>query len=449
MFSDSLDAGAAERAAASDMLALQQQLARNERLPRDAIRQHQFRMLKTLAHFAHATTPHYRQVDMSALARASTLEEALHALPILKRSQLVDGPQVLRAEQLPQGHTVIGHKRSSGTSGQPIEILSTNVDARWQAALTFRSQLWARREFSKSIAVIRHRRGDKGTNADGKDLPTWGTAAAFPVPTGRSYHLDTRASLEQQWDWLARKRPDYLMTYPSIVRAFAGRAAREGAGPCRLRGMATVGETVDDDLRDLAKEYLGADIHDTYSCEEIGVIAVQCSECRRYHAMDDVVIVEIVNEAGDWCRPGEVGRIIVTPLLGYATPLLRYDIGDLAEASDGCTCGRHLTTLNRVVGRVRNIFRLRDGTTFWPSFGTRSKAFPKVRQYQFRQIGYDTLEVVLAVAGPLTPAEEDDARQIILGRLPAPIGIRFAYVDHIKRTPGGKYEEFVCLINST
>src|SRR3569833_578183 len=108
--------------------------------------------------------------------------------------------------------------------------------------------------------------------------------------------------------------------------------------------------------------------------------------------MDDAVIVEIVNADGNPCRAGEVWRIIVTPLLGYATPLLRYDNGDLAEASDGCSCGRHLTTLNRIAGRVRNIFRLRDGTSFWPSVGTRSKAFPKVRQYQFRQLDYDTLE---------------------------------------------------------
>jgi phenylacetate-CoA ligase len=433
---------------AREMLTLQQQLSRNERVPRETVRQHQFRMLKSLAHFAHATTPYYQRIDMGLLARAATLEEALQALPILERAQLVDGADALRARQLPQGYTVVGHKRSSGTSGQPIEVLSTNIDARWQAALTFRAQLWAKRDFAGSIAVIRHQRGNKEAGDEGDDLPSWGAAAAFPVPTGRSYHLSTRASLEQQWDWLGRKRPDYLMTYPSIVRAFAARAARDGSGPCRLRGITTVGETVGDDLRDLATEFLGADIHDTYSCEEIGVVAVQCSECRRYHAMDDAVIVEIVDRDGNPCRPGEVGRILVTPLLGYATPLLRYDIGDLAEASDGCTCGRHLTTLNRIAGRVRNIFKRRDGTTFWPSFGTRSKAFPKVRQYQFRQLDYDTLEVVLAVAAPLTPAEEDDARRIILSRLPAPIGVRFTYVDHIDRTPGGKYEEFVCLINS-
>ena len=45
--------------------------------------------------------------------------------------------------------------------------------------------------------------------------------------------------------------------------------------------------------------------------------------------------------------PGEIGRLVVTRLHHFATPLLRYDIGDYAEVGDACPCGRGLPVLRR------------------------------------------------------------------------------------------------------
>ena len=38
------------------------------------------------------------------------------------------------------------------------------------------------------------------------------------------------------------------------------------------------------------------------------------------------------------CAPGEIGRVVVTPLYSTAQPLIRYEQGDMATPGD-CSCG--------------------------------------------------------------------------------------------------------------
>ena len=87
--------------------------------------------------------------------------------------------------------------------------------------------------------------------------------------------------------------------------------------------------------------------------------------------MAESVLVEILNDDGTPCAPGEIGRVVVTALQNFATPLIRYEVGDYAEASAPCPCGRGLPVIRRIMGRVRNLLVLPDGKKIWPAFGSR------------------------------------------------------------------------------
>ena len=414
----------------------------------DELARYQLHHLKALVRFAADHVEAYAdRLKVASVLNAPDLATALAVMPILGRSDLASNGLGFRADELPAGQALSGQRRSSGTSGEVVAVETTSTSFGWQNALTFRSFLWTGWDLGKTIGGIRSDRNTPAPYPEGIKTSVWDAPTIFPFPTGPAVHLGTSASLEQQWERLASKRPSYLMTYPSIVRAFAARAGKEGRGPCDLAGILTVGETVDADLRDAAREHLGADIHDVYSAEEIGMIACQCPTCRRYHSQDESIIVEILDPEGRPCRAGQSGRVVLTPLHNFATPLLRYDIGDIAEVGAPCACGRGLQTINRIIGRQRNIFKLADGRSFWPSFGVKKfSSFVHVRQHQFRQLGYDRLEVVLATADPVTPDVEDRIRQTILKRLPIEMQINFRYVAEIPREPGGKYQEFVCLV---
>ena len=116
-------------------------------------------------------------------------------------------------------------------------------------------------------------------------------------------------------------------------------------------------------------------------------------------------------DRGEACAPGEVGRVVVTPLRNFAMPLLRYDISDYAELGELCPCGRGLPVLRRVVGRARHMLVAPDGQRYWPFFGATSfRRIAPLTQYQFVQTSCDAIEGRLVVERPLTQAEQEALR---------------------------------------
>lgn len=66
---------------------------------------------------------------------------------------------------------------------------------------------------------------------------------------------------------------------------------------------------------------LGACIADTYSFAAAGVIALRCSESRLYRVMAERLIVELLDEQGEACVPGQVHRAVVTDLHNFVRGL--------------------------------------------------------------------------------------------------------------------------------
>src|SRR5258705_6692822 len=348
----------------------QMRLAKSEWFTAKEIEQYQLVHLKNLVAFAAQRVPFWRQrIAADAIQRAETLQEALNALPILSRAALRDNLAGLRAPDLPPGHVAAGERTSSGSTGMVVAVATSNVMLTWQSALAFRAQLWAGRDLQQRIALIRKYQKGEADYPNGLAAPFLAPPSVFPFPTGPAFHLTTSTtSLAQQCEWLEESSPAYLMTYPSIVRALAERAAAEGKRPAPLRGITTVGEVVDDDVRELAVRHLDAPIFDIYSSEEAGTMAMQCPDCSAYHVQADALVLEVLDGNGQPTEAGGTGRVVVTPLFNYAMPLLRYELGDFAQVSAPCACGRALPALARIMGRRRNMLTLADGRTFWPSF---------------------------------------------------------------------------------
>jgi phenylacetate-CoA ligase len=74
-----------------------------------------------------------------------------------------------------------------------------------------------------------------------------------------------------------------------------------------------------------------------------GQMGYQCELMRgpMHHAIDEFNWIEVVDEKGRPVRDGEIGRILITSLLKFAYPLIRYAIGDAGRIVKGtCPCGR-------------------------------------------------------------------------------------------------------------
>jgi phenylacetate-CoA ligase len=187
-------------------------------------------------------------------------------------------------------------------------------------------------------------------------------------------------------------------------------------------------------------------VSDNYGSTE----AFMAWECPRgsYHVNAEHVIVEIVDENGRAVAPGQLGRVIVTTLHNRLMPLIRYEIGDYAFASDnGCRCGRTLPCIGSVGGRDINLFIDSEGKRFtpWPLFRPLLER-EWIRQDQIVQRGVDRFIVRYVGDRTLTPEDEAEFHrhfETIL-KSPASISIEFERLDQIARAPSGKFMMALC-----
>jgi phenylacetate-CoA ligase len=166
--------------------------------------------------------------------------------------------------------------------------------------------------------------------------------------------------------------------------------------------------------------------------------------------MSEALLVEVIDDAGRACAPGQTGRVVVTTLHNFSMPLIRYEIGDLAEAGGDCACGRGLPVIQRILGRMRNMLVLADGRRYWPSFGLRGLSTELgIRQHQLVQKSFDLIEARLVVDAPLDAAREERLRRQLLSRAPAGFRIEFIYCADIPRSASGKFEDFISEVAAT
>jgi phenylacetate-CoA ligase len=169
---------------------------------------------------------------------------------------------------------------------------------------------------------------------------------------------------------------------------------------------------------------------------------LQCPTSEHYHVQSERHLVEILREDGTPCEAGEIGRVVITDLHNFATPILRYDIGDLAEVAPACPCGRGLPALARIVGRVRNMLLRPDGSTTYPVFTVACREAARYRDIQLVQLTREALRARVVPDGELDEAALITALHRNLG---PHFSVEVERVDEIARTAAGKLEEFICL----
>lgn len=431
---------------AAGLMAMQYQFEQSQWLPAAELERHQLDQAAVLLRHAFTTIPHYRE-KYGAFAVPAKLDrnrldwEAWRSLPLLERSEVQVHLERMKSTAVPPSHGNLRVYGSSGSTGRPLNVLGTDTTHFFWLSLSLRDHVWHQRDLSKKLAAIR-------TKITSGTSPGWGEWSDSII-SGPSSALNIQTDVDEQLDWLIAENPEYLLTHPTNLHALVTRAAERGVRPSKLRETRTFGEMLQPDLRELVRQVWGAKLTDTYSAEETGYIALQCPMTDHYHIQSENLLVEILNERGEPCHPGETGEVVVTTLHNFAMPLIRYRILDHAEAGAPCPCGRGLPVLRRIVGRQRNMVLLPDGRSHWPSFPSRSWVdIAPVLQFQLIQCDVQTIEIKLVCSRPLNAREEAAIRAMLTEKLGHPFHFLFNYQDKIEPGPNGKFEDFVSLASN-
>lgn len=358
----------------------------------------------------------------------------LAKLPILPRSEIPALAESVRS--LHRAGANLLTSRTSGSTGMPVTFY---FDASHQAG-----RFAARARYLMENGWNPFRRG------------AWIMNVAMDSPDGEltrgSRFLGSRffphtSELEVQAKWLREFDPHYLYAYPvnfeGLVQFFEG---QDRPLPS-LRKIFSGSEVLDDSLRERLKLTFGVEVADNYGSTE-AFLAWECP-AGSYHINAEHVIVEIVDDNGEPAPPGALGRVLVTTLENRLMPLVRYEIGDYAIATDRpCACARTLPCIGKIVGRGVNLFLGQDGRRFvpWDLFRP-LKDRTWIRQYQIAQTARDQFRIRYVAERELASSDESAVERHFAAVLQCAVKLEFERCDRIARSPSGKFMTAICEIS--
>lgn len=429
-------------------LAMQFQLDQTQWLNNEEILEQQLQQLQPLLLHAKNTTAFYKDVIPEELLNRKISWNDFLTLPVLSRENARDNGDQLISNHPPKAHKNIRSTKTSGSTGTPVTIYLSEINAFLWRAFALRDHHWHHRDLSGVLCAIRWMDISVANYPHGIESPNWGIITGSSFNTGKSCLLNINATVDEQLDWLSRKNPDYLLSFPSNIAALAERALEKNIHFPNLKQVRTIGETLKPDLRQLVERAWGIKITDIYTCEEAGYLALQCPDHDHYHIQSENIILEVLNDSNNPCKVGEEGKVVFTSLHNYCSPLIRYELGDRAILGEQCPCGRGLPVLKKIYGRQRNRIVMPDGSKKFPYLGEHGEVYEATgispRQTQFIQKNPDLIEVLYAVNEPFSAENEIKLTQLHRKNLGSHFQFVYRYVSIIQKGPTGKFEDFIC-----
>ncbi|MDH5476952.1 MAG: AMP-binding protein, partial [Nitrospinota bacterium] len=254
---------------------------------------------------------------------------------------------------------------SSGTTGKPTRIMYTESDM-------------TRLAYNEKIALSRTGITDEDTvlltctmdrcfvagQAYYSGLRQIGAAAIRNGLSGIASHLEILYSMPVS----------AIVGVPSFLQKLGESIAERGETGIfkSVKRLICIGEPVRDKeltLRALGaalENTWGAEVYSTYASSEIVTTFCECSERKGGHAHPALGYTEVIDSSGKTLPAGEVGEVVFTPFMVEGMPLLRFKTGDVSFFIDQpCGCGRSSIRLGPILGRKKQMIKMR-GTTFYP-----------------------------------------------------------------------------------
>ena len=305
---------------------------------------------------------------------------------------------------------VIDYTTTSGTTGSPVTVALTENDLQ-------------RLAYNEEQSFI---------TAGGKPTDVYQLMLTLDrqFMAGMAYYLGIRKlgaaavrvgpiSPQMQWENINRVKPNSIVAVPSFILKLIDYAEANGIdlNKSGIEKAVCIGEPVRNaDLtpNTLAKRIQAKwniQLFSTYASTEMQTAFTECACGQGGHHNPELLIVEILDDAGKQLKAGEFGEVAITSLGVEGMPLLRYRTGDICCYFDEpCACGKNTIRLSPVVGRKNQMIKYKGTTIFPPSIYDALSAVPEVKDYivevSKNDLGTDEIQINIALNGALDIAEQ-------------------------------------------
>jgi phenylacetate-CoA ligase len=332
--------------------------------PREALRELQLERLRaTVERSLEGQPPFAARFAEAGITDAREIASLgdLARLPFSRKSDLRENyPFGLLA--VPRDQVVRVHA-SSGSHGKPTVVGYTRADL----------EVWIE-VMARCMTMAGVRPGMVVHNANGYGLFTGGLGfhyggeriGATVIPVSGGFTARQAMLLSDLGGEALCATPSY-----ALVIAQAIREASIDPADLPLELGLLGGEPWTEEMRDQLDRELAMDAVNFYGLSEMcgPGVAAECRVARHgLHVQEDHFLVEVLDpETGDAVPEGADGELVFTTLTKEAQPLIRYRTGDIGSVtSDPCECGRTMTRIAALRGRLDDMLIIR-GVNLFPS----------------------------------------------------------------------------------
>ena len=394
------------------------ELSRNQWLKPAELKKLQEKRLKAILRHAYENVPLYHEKFDSVGIKPTDIRtvEDLSKLPFTAKQEVWNG---MPDQSIAKGYNINECVKisTSGTTGGPMPIYYDKRFWDYFVATHYHRMIRAMgfSPWDKTVKISYRMpgAGERSYELKRKSRGRQAFGPAFSLLRGRYKHVYISHGADEILPDIIKYQPKIIESNPSYLRLVAEAMADKGIEKIHPKALETSTEVLDEPTRRFLESSFKCKVFDHYATWDTGLIAWECSRREGYHIDADLCIVEIVRN-GEPVEPHERGEIIVTCLLNYAMPVIRYRVGDLGILDDEqCSCGRSFLLLKSVEGRIVDCLSPPDGRIVSPkTIMTVVQGTPGVSRYQVVQESRNkvTIELMRGKNDPEVSIDELTAR---------------------------------------
>lgn len=310
-------------------------LKSSEKWTIEELRNYQFLKLKELLIFAITYSPFYRNLyaNQKQFILDCTDSSILEMLPTITKENLLEFNAEIHTD------SDLGKLFFCETSGSSGQVLTFKRNEYWDSA--------NRAAIMRGYSWHGVKPWEKNLYFWGFNFSSWGRVKTrlFDILQNRFRLFDfSLSSLLKSSKGF--KKLSFIHGYSSMIYELASLVNKSDLNlelP-NLKMIKGTSEKIFPHYNEEIERAFGRKIISEYGAAEAGIIAFECPEGNMH-----------LNMEGCYVEVNENSEILVTNLLSYSFPIIRYKLGDYIEMSSTnkkCSCGKAHSILKQITGRV-------------------------------------------------------------------------------------------------
>ena len=373
----------------------------------------QNRQLTNLLKHAHARSNFWRQRMPSRLISHSIMKY----LPVQRRKDVAAQTKLEGSLVATNGKSTVSNYASTGSTGVPVKVYVSPENVYYNTTRSLAQYFIYGLSLDNNLVIISPATSfaklEKGSLSVEKKQ-SWAGPLSTVFRNGSSrkivHKYDDQALIRE----LLREPVGYLVCANQYLDILMKNGGIDVIKKLGLTLWIHSQDRRDPKIVD-ALTAIGIPSRSNYSAGEIGPIASECQKCRGfYHVAHTNVVVERDDTLTASFNGVNVSRLLVTHLHSYATPIIRYDLGDFGQLEQKCPCGHDGPTISNIYGRGKHFVRLPNGSLrpFYLSTRLLLEAV-SFKECRVRQPDIDTISVEIGGRENLSEDEERKLKEVI------------------------------------